>query len=428
MTDHEVEVLAIGAGPSNLALAVAIEESGSAGLASGTLILEQHPDVKWQRNLLLPFARSQVSFLKDLVTLRNPQSRFSFLAFLHQQGRLDEFVNLGTFNPYRRELSDYLEWVANSLDHVRVRHNAAATSVAPRLADDGTVAGWRVTLADGDTVDARDLVVGTGRDAHVPEVFAGLPADRVIHSSQYATRIARHPVDRPARVVVIGAAQSAAEMFVAVHDDLPLSTPTLVHRSIGLMNYQTSKFVNELFFPSFVDEFHDTDPGARKQILDELRLTNYAGLAAPFLDDTYAMLYRQKLDGTPRSAVRPMTEVVAAREEDGEVVLELRDRRTGKVEPLRCDLVLLGTGYDQRMPAMVRQLAGRLGVEEVEVNRRYRVELGTGAGRGGLYLQGFNEATHGISDSLLSVLAQRSHEITTDLLDRRSVAATIGGN
>ncbi|MFJ8039537.1 lysine N(6)-hydroxylase/L-ornithine N(5)-oxygenase family protein [Kitasatospora sp. NPDC096147] len=426
MTNHEVEVLAIGAGPSNLALAVALEESGSAGLAAGTLILEQHPDVKWQRNLLLPFARSQVSFLKDLVTLRNPQSRFSFLTFLHQQGRLDEFVNLGTFNPYRRELSDYLQWVANQLDQVRVRYNAGVTSLAPRLADDGTVAGWRATLAGGDTVDARDLVVGTGRDAHVPEVFAGLPTDRVIHSSQYATRIARHPVDRPTRVVVIGAAQSAAEMFVSVHNDLPLSTPTLVHRSIGLMNYQTSKFVNELFFPSFVDDFHETAPEARKQILDELRLTNYAGLAAPFLDETYAMLYRQKLDGTPRSAVRPMTEVLAARVEDGEVVLELRDRRTGKVEPLRCDLVLLGTGYDQRMPAMVRHLAGQLGLEEIEVNRRYRVELGAAA-RGGLYLQGFNEATHGISDSLLSVLASRSHEITTDLLDRRSVAATIGG-
>ncbi|MEH0626486.1 SidA/IucD/PvdA family monooxygenase [Streptomyces stelliscabiei] len=124
MTNHEVEVLAIGAGPSNLALAVAIEESGATGLASDTLILEQHHDVVWQRNLLLPFARSQVSFVKDLVTLRNPQSRFSFLSFLHAKGRLDEFVNLGTFNPFRREISEYLQWVANSLDHVGVRYNS----------------------------------------------------------------------------------------------------------------------------------------------------------------------------------------------------------------------------------------------------------------------------------------------------------------
>ena len=91
MTDREVGVLAIGAGPANLALAVAIEESES-DLAENTLLLEQSPDVKWQRNLLMPWARSQVSFLKDLVTLRNPRSRFSFLTFLHATGRLNDFA------------------------------------------------------------------------------------------------------------------------------------------------------------------------------------------------------------------------------------------------------------------------------------------------------------------------------------------------
>ena len=53
--------------------------------------------------------------------------------------------------------------------------------------------------------------------------------------------------------------------------------------------------------------------------------------------------------------------------------------------------------------------------------RRYRVDLGEGV-RGGLYLQGINEQTHGIADSLLSVLASRSQDIVTDLLERRSVA------
>ena len=37
-------------------------------LAASTLIVEQDTDAGWQRVMLLPFARSQVSFLKDLVT------------------------------------------------------------------------------------------------------------------------------------------------------------------------------------------------------------------------------------------------------------------------------------------------------------------------------------------------------------------------
>jgi L-ornithine N5-oxygenase len=71
------------------------------------------------------------------------------------------------------------------------------------------------------------------------------------------------------------------------------------------------------------------------------------------------------------------------------------------------------------MPAMVRRLADAIELPEIAVNRRYRVDLGAGA-RGALYLQGVNEATHGISDSLISVLAQRSADIAGDILERRA--------
>jgi L-ornithine N5-oxygenase len=162
------------------------------------------------------------------------------------------------------------------------------------------------------------------------------------------------------------------------------------------------------------------------QLLDEMHLTNYGGLAPPFLDELDWMLYRQKVPGPQRSAVRPMTEVVGARIDGDEVVLDLRDRRSGKVEPLHCDLVLLGTGYEPRMPAMARDLADRVGMTDLMVNRCCRLDLGDSV-RAAVYLQGANEQTHGIADSLLSTLAHRSQDIATDLLARRGVAATVGG-
>ncbi|MEV4558544.1 SidA/IucD/PvdA family monooxygenase [Kitasatospora sp. NPDC049285] len=422
MADLEVGVLAIGAGPANLALAAAIEESGSTELAERTLLLEQAPDIKWQRDLLMPWARSQVSFLKDLVTLRDPRSRFSFLNFLHQHGRLDQFINLGTFHPHRWEFSDYLQWVAASLEKVRIRYDAKATATEPLYDEAGRLTGWQVTLADGDTIRCRDLVIGAGRDAHLPSVFAELPAERVIHSARFRSRIAAVDKDAPLRAVVVGGAQSAAEMFLAVYENLPNASVTMLVRSIGLQSYQTSKFVNELFFPSFVDEFFEAPAEMRAQVLDEMRLTNYAGLAPPFLDELYLMLYREKMIGTGRAEVQAMTEVVAAREEDGEVVLDLRDRRTEKITEHRCDLVLLGTGYDSRMPGLVRELTEKAGLPEVVVSRNYRVDLGETAG-GALYLQGVNEATHGIADSLISVLAHRARDITGELVDRHAAAA-----
>ncbi len=87
-THRDVQLLAIGAGPSNLALAVALDELAPDDVAAESLVIEQAEAVAWQPGLLLPWTTTQVSFLKDLVTLRNPQSRFSFLNFLHSVGRL----------------------------------------------------------------------------------------------------------------------------------------------------------------------------------------------------------------------------------------------------------------------------------------------------------------------------------------------------
>src|ERR1700710_479007 len=156
---QEVEVLAIGAGPANLALGVALEELAPE-MARETVIIEQHDTVVWQRGLLLPWSQSQVSFLKDLVTRRKPQSKFSFVNFLHATNRLDDFINLGSFTPYRMEISDYLSWVARNLDEVRIQSGRRAVSIEPGYGSDGEVSEWLVHLADGGEIACRNLIFG----------------------------------------------------------------------------------------------------------------------------------------------------------------------------------------------------------------------------------------------------------------------------
>lgn len=65
--------------------------------------------------MLLPGTTMQISFLKDLVTLRNPSSEFTFLAYLHSNNRLLSFINRGSFFPTRREFADYLAWAAEKV-------------------------------------------------------------------------------------------------------------------------------------------------------------------------------------------------------------------------------------------------------------------------------------------------------------------------
>ncbi|MFL6136576.1 MAG: lysine N(6)-hydroxylase/L-ornithine N(5)-oxygenase family protein [Frankiaceae bacterium] len=421
--DRDVELLAVGAGPSNLALAVALEELAPDDLAKGSLVVERRDAVEWQQGLLLPWAKSQVSFLKDLVTLRDPCSAFSFLSYLHANGRLDDFINMGSFMPYRMEISGYLQWVADSLSKVRVELGRTCTSIEPIRDGSGMLTGWLTQLADGTSITSRYLVIGTGRDPHVPPVLTALPAGRVTHSTQYRFRMADLPRDRPCRVAVVGSGQSAAEMFRSVQEDLPDAEVTWVMRSIGLRSYEMSKFINERYFPSHIDAFFGARPEGRQQILREMHHTNYSGLAPSLLESIYTDLYLERFAGIERTRIVTMTDITAAREVDDEVVLDLTDRRTGRVTELPCDLIFCGTGFSRAMPRLVTSLGAALGLDGISVTRHYRLVTDEPAA-GACYLQGVNEATHGIADSLLSVLGHRAADIAQDILGHRAAAGT----
>ena len=114
-----------------------------------------------------------------------------------------------------------------------------------------------------------------------------------------------------------------------------------------------------------------------------------------------------------------MTDIAAATATADGVTLVLSNRRTGEVTELRRDLVFLGTGFAREMPALIRGLGGAIGLDQIQVNRQYRLivdEPSTAA----CYLQGVNDATHGIGDFLLSVVACRAGDIVNDILAHRA--------
>ena len=416
MTKLDAELLAVGAGPSNLALAVAVEELAPE-LARKTLIIEREQEISWQQGMLFPEALSNTSFVKDLVTLRNPRSKFSFLNYLHDIGRLDQFVNMASWVPYRAEVAGYLRWTAESLSLVTLQRGRECVDIRP-LWDGDTLVGFATRLASGPTITSRYLSIAAGRDINIPRPLRGLTPGRVVHSTRYQRHIATMRTDLPYRVAVIGAGQSAAELFYAVQSDLPECRPTMVMRSVGMQTYETSKFTNEQFYPSFVDEFHSARPEARRQMMAEMRHTNYAGVAPGMMDTLYRQLYLDRLNGRGRLRIITMHDVTAARDEGEEVVLELVDRCTGATQELRVDLVLVGTGFATQMPAMVRRLATAIGMPEVSVTRDYRMVVDRPS-TAACYLHGVNEATHGISDSLLAVLSSRAADILRDILTHR---------
>ncbi len=140
------DLVGVGFGPSNLALAIAVHERADAAAPPvRALFLERQAAFGWHRGMLIEDATMQVSFLKDLVTMRDPTSSFSFLCYLHERGRLIDFVNHKSLFPLRVEFHDYLEWAALRVRHM-VRYGQDVTAVRP-VVTDGVVDAYDVESA-----------------------------------------------------------------------------------------------------------------------------------------------------------------------------------------------------------------------------------------------------------------------------------------
>jgi L-ornithine N5-oxygenase len=425
------DLIGIGFGPSNLSLAVRLaEEARTSKLAH--CFVERQPEFGWHRGMLLDDCRMQISFLKDLVTQRDPKSRFTFINYLFERGRLNEFVNLKSFYPTRLEFHDYLRWVADAFDQ-RVHYGQTVTSIEPVFASKGSseINALRVFSRDDEGNErqrvARSLSVGIGGTAQVPEAFAALGPHNVIHSSAYLTSIDRvvGTGDRAPkkRVAVIGAGQSAAEVFVDLGRRFPHVDASLVIRSSALKPADDTPFVNEIFSPAYTDVVYAQSKDGRRSLIERFRDTNYAVVDRPLIELIYDMLYLQNVADNARHRLLANTAIEAAvRAANGQIELTMRDGLNGHARAERFDALVLATGYrrDTHL-ALLDGLAPHLGdaLNEGDVARDYRLATPDHF-KPRIYLQGCCEDSHGLSDTLLSVLALRSDEIAASLAEHAS--------
>jgi L-ornithine N5-oxygenase len=422
------DLLGIGFGPSNLALAISIAETTERpGAQFSQLFLECQADFAWHPDMLLPGSDMQISFLKDLVSLRDPTSPYTFINYLHAHGRLARFANRKTFFPSRAEFDDYLRWVARHFDNV-CAYGERVVRVDP-VQERQTVTMLQVTSETGDgtrkTRYARNLAVASGGQPAIPKVFSDVARDdRVIHSADYLSAIGRleESRGRPRRVAVIGSGQSAAEIFLDLHQRFPGSRNDLIFRSHGLSPSDDSPFVNEIFDPEFTDALYARPRAERIRFLDVFRGTNYGVVDLDLIERIYTVLYEQEVAGVSPHHVLPLSQIVQASRADAGVFLTRQGVIHGAQERTSYDAIILATGYSRDDLSGV--LSGvRDWIAGEEADRYYRLPCRVGF-QPTIFQQGGNEVTHGLSDTLLSVLPQRSREIRDALLAELPVEAS----
>ncbi|KAL2070806.1 hypothetical protein VTL71DRAFT_13832 [Oculimacula yallundae] len=439
-SDEVLDLLCIGFGPASLAIAIALHDA-QISPSPKALFLEKQTQFAWHAGMQLPGAKMQISFLKDLATPRDPRSKFTFLNYLFDQGRLNQFINLGTFLPTRLEYEDYLRWCAGHFEREgRVLYGMGVESVSVAEKDEqGQVTSWDVTsrsTESGELVTrrARHVVIAVGGRPVIPSNLRGLK--HVAHSSQFSSTIARIQEreavgGRKLRFAVVGGGQSAAEIFNDLWTRFPDASVRLIIKGASLRPSDDSPFVNEIFDPERVSSIYAQPPDERTASIALDRGTNYGVVRLTLLEHIYEHLYMQRLthpttssSEIPALIIPNRTVLSAAQSSDSSVLLKLGDSnesKRGEEEELEVDYVFTATGYvrnsHEEMLDGVKSLLPGGNEGKWDVGRDYRVifEEGAVSEKAGVWLQGCNEKTHGLSDTLLSILSIRGGELVESM-------------
>ncbi|UED86556.1 lysine N(6)-hydroxylase/L-ornithine N(5)-oxygenase family protein [Streptomyces profundus] len=406
--DH-YHCVGIGAGPANLSLASLLHPVPSLS----NLFLDRKESFSWHDGQQIPGSSLQVSLFKDLVTLADPTNPFSFLAYLHDQGRIHHFINASFASVAREEFRDYLDWACRHNENVVFGENVREIDF------DGV---FRIRT-DRRTVTGDNLVVGVGNRPWVPEYAVPHLGATNFHVSEF---LQHTPGTGGKRVVVVGGGQSGAEAFEYLVARQGADQPrrvSWISRRRNFFPIDDSPFTNDFFMPCHSEYFYALPPRAREAFNRRYVLSS-DGISESTLRSVYQSLYtRRFVDGLddlvglyPNRETTGLSPGV-----DGSWVVTTRHcDRPAAQERFEADVVVWATGFAPAPLDFLGPLADRLEWEgnEPRVDADFAARWDGPPGHD-IFFQNAVRGQRGLADVNLSLNAWRSRRIVDRLRGRR---------
>ena len=400
------DLLGVGIGPSNLSTAALIHPHRQ---YINSIFFDEKNEFNWYPGMLFPDATIQVSILKDLVTMVDPASKFTFLNFLKEMGRLYMFASKGQFTGLkRREFVQYFKWAVANLTNLNF-----ASKVQQITLEEGF---YKVEV-NNEIYKAKNLVMGAGLSAYIPDCCKPYVGSRVLHSSQFLTTKINY---EGKRILVVGGGQSGAEVLLHLLRDegrLPASIKW-VSSNYNFLPLESTPFSNELYTPSYSNYFYRLHKEDKQQLLEKQKFTS-DGVSEKTLAELYETIYNYKflrdIDILEFYPGTYLTRLIP----DGDsfsTAITLKEQKN--IQHLfKADIVVLATGFRYQPPKCLEALIPHLAMTEgrFDVAEDFSiVPLVRMPGK--IFLHNGARHVRGVADPNLSLLAWRSAKIINSLL------------
>lgn len=404
MTDKHFGLLGIGVGPANLSLAALLYPHRELP----SLFLDRKESFGWHDGQQMPGSSLQVSMLKDLVSLADPTSKFSFLNYLHDQGRIYHFLNAQFDAVPRQEFRNYLEWASWRMKNVVFGEEVRSVDF------DGVFQ----VRTDERVLTADNISVGVGSQPWIPPT--GQPGEEPsqFHVCDF--------VDKAVglggkRVVVVGGGQSGAEAFLDLISreggELP-SRVSWFSRRRNFLPIDDSPFTNDFYMPCYSEFFYGLERATRERINQENVLSS-DGISESTLRAIYQRTYHHRFIARSPGLIRlyPNREITGVvRAGTGWELTALNKDGPDEPQHVTTDVIIWSTGFRSGLLELLAPLAHRLVREdgEYEVDRTYALRWDGPEDRN-IFIQNGAPAQRGLADKNLSLLAWRSQRIVDRL-------------
>lgn len=399
MNDGLYNCVGVGVGPSNLSLASLLDGHEK----TCAIFFEKKPSFGWHEGMLLRGLHLQVSLFKDLVTLSDPKNKFSFLSYLHDQGKIYHYLNARFDAVPLQEFANYLNWASENNDAIHFGEEVVRVD----FDDDFQVETTKRR------VTAHNLSIGVGTEPSIPEFARGQLGDTNFHVAELwyhaNVQVGRH-------VTVVGGGQAGAEAVLNLLSHEPTSQPagvTWLSRRENFLPLDDSPFTNEYYMPSHSDYFFAQSPAVRRDFVERNVLAS-DGISERTLRDIYQAIYRLRFIDrqTPVISLRPSRTVTAVARENGGWTLDSTHHDAGTRETVKTDVVIWATGFRPSRTDFLAPIAGRLKREgeEFRIDDGFAVRWDGPPDRRIFMLNGARRQ-RGLADPNLSLLAWRSQRV-----------------